>query len=69
MSARGSSPAPKEGAEVERATEAQGEKRTTEEVTYIAAADFRLGTLKPYTSGLALTEADGTDAYLDLIIA
>ena len=40
-----------------------------EDVTYIAAADFRLGTLKSYTTGLALTEADGTNAYLDLVIA
>ena len=38
-------------------------------MTYIAAADFRLGTLKPYTAGLALTEADGTNAWLDLVIA
>ena len=38
-------------------------------MTYIAAADFRLGTLKSYTTGLALTEADGTNAYLDLVIA
>jgi hypothetical protein len=38
-------------------------------VAYIAAADFRLGGLKPWTSNLVLTEADGTNANLDLVIA
>lgn len=37
-------------------------------MAYIAAADFRERTVKPYTAGLVLGEGDGTDAYLDLII-
>lgn len=38
-------------------------------MAYIAAADFRERTVKPYCANLLLVEADGTDAYLDLIIA
>jgi hypothetical protein len=38
-------------------------------VPYVSAVDFRLGSLRPYTAGLALAENDGTDAYLDLVIA
>lgn len=38
-------------------------------MAYIAAADFRLGGLRPWTSNLALTEADGTNLYLDAAIA
>jgi len=37
-------------------------------MTYIAAADFRQLTIKPWCAGLVLSEADGTDAYLDLLI-
>jgi len=36
---------------------------------YIAAADFRERTVKPYCANLILGETDGTDAYLDLIIS
>ena len=35
----------------------------------ISAVDFRLGTLKPWTANLVLTEGDGTDAFLDAVIA
>jgi hypothetical protein len=38
-------------------------------VTYIAAADFRERTVKPHCTNLILGEADGLDAYIDLIIA
>lgn len=38
-------------------------------MTYVAAANFRLANIKPWTSGLVLTEGDATDAYLDLVIA
>jgi len=37
-------------------------------VAYVAAADFRERTQKPWTANCLLTEADGTDAYLDLVI-
>jgi len=38
-------------------------------VAYIAAADFRERTVKSYCANLILGEADGLDAYVDLIIA
>jgi len=38
-------------------------------VAYIAAADFREITVKPYCANLILSENDGLDAYVDLIIA
>jgi len=38
-------------------------------VTYIAAADFRERTVAPYCAGLILGETDGTDSYVDLLIA
>jgi len=38
-------------------------------VAYIAAADFRERTVKPYCANLILSENDGLDAYVDLIIA
>jgi len=38
-------------------------------MAYIAAADFRERTVKPYCANLILGEADGLDAYIDLIIA
>jgi len=38
-------------------------------MAYIAAADFRERTVKPYCANLILGETDGTDAYLDLVIA
>lgn len=38
-------------------------------MSYVAAADFRERTLKPWATNLLLTEADGTDAYIDLVIA
>lgn len=38
-------------------------------MTYIAAADFRLGGLQPWTATLTMTEQEGTDAYLDAVIA
>ena len=38
-------------------------------MAYIAAADFRERTVKPYCANLILSETDGTDAYVDLIIA
>jgi hypothetical protein len=37
-------------------------------MAYIVAADFRERTLKPWTANLLLTEGDGTDAYIDLVI-
>jgi len=37
-------------------------------VAYIAAADFRERTVKPYCTNLILGESDGLDAYVDLII-
>ena len=37
-------------------------------MAYIAAADFRERTVKPYCSNLILGEADGLDAYIDLVI-
>jgi len=37
-------------------------------VAYIAAADFRERTVKPYCASLILSENDGLDAYVDLII-
>lgn len=37
-------------------------------MAYIVAADFRERTLKPYCVNLALTEGDGSDGYIDLII-
>ncbi|MDQ5815817.1 MAG: hypothetical protein M3516_05945 [Actinomycetota bacterium] len=38
-------------------------------MAYVVAADFRERTVKPYCAHLILGEADGTDAYIDLIIA
>ena len=38
-------------------------------MAYIAAADFRERTVKPYCANLILGETDGTDVYLDLVIA
>lgn len=38
-------------------------------MAYIVAADLRERTQKAFAAGLILDEADGTDAYLDLIIA
>ena len=38
-------------------------------MAYIAAADFRERTVKPYCNNLILGETDGTDVYLDLVIA
>lgn len=38
-------------------------------MAYIAAADFRERTVKPYCANLILTETDGLDAYIDLVIA
>jgi hypothetical protein len=38
-------------------------------VTYVAAADFRLGSLRPWTANIALGENDATDLYLDAVIA
>ena len=38
-------------------------------MAYIAAADFRERTVKPYCANLILSENDGLDAYVDLIIA
>lgn len=38
-------------------------------MTYIAAADFRERTVAPYCAGLILGETDGSDAYVDLVIA
>jgi hypothetical protein len=38
-------------------------------VAYLAAADFRERTQKPWCVGLLLTEGDATDAQLDLFIA
>lgn len=38
-------------------------------MAYIAAADFRERTVKPYCNNLILGETDGSDAYLDLLIA
>ena len=38
-------------------------------MAYIAAADFRERTVKPYCNNLILGETDGTDAYVDLVIA
>jgi hypothetical protein len=38
-------------------------------MAYIAAADFRERLMKPWTANVVLTEADGSDAYLDLIIS
>jgi len=38
-------------------------------LAYIAAADFRERTVKPHCTNLILGEADGLDAYIDLIIA
>ena len=37
-------------------------------MAYIAAADFRERTVKPYCTNLILSENDGLDAYVDLII-
>ena len=37
-------------------------------MAYVAAADFRERTVKPYCANLILGEADGLDAYIDLII-
>lgn len=37
-------------------------------MAYISAADFRLGGLKSHTANLTLTEAEGTNAYIDLFI-
>jgi hypothetical protein len=37
-------------------------------MAYIAAADFRERTVKPYCANLILGETDGIDAYVDLII-
>ena len=38
-------------------------------MAYIAAADFRERTVKPYCANLLLDETHGTDSYIDLIIA
>ena len=38
-------------------------------MAYIAAADFRERTVKPYCANLLLSENDGLDAYIDLVIA
>lgn len=38
-------------------------------MSYIAAADFRERTVKPYCANLLLTETDGLDSYIDLVIA
>jgi len=38
-------------------------------MSYVAAADFRERTVKPYCANLMLGESDGLDAYIDLIIA
>jgi hypothetical protein len=38
-------------------------------MSYIAAADFRERTVKPCCANLILGETDGTDAYIDLVIA
>ena len=38
-------------------------------MAYIAAADFRERTVAPYCANLILTETDGTDAYINLLIA
>lgn len=38
-------------------------------MAYIAAADFRERTVKPYCANLILSETDGLDAYIDFIIA
>lgn len=38
-------------------------------MAYIAAADFRERTVKPYCANLILSETDGIDSYIDLIIA
>lgn len=38
-------------------------------MAYIAAADFRERTVKPYCANLILNENDGLDAYIDLVIA
>ena len=37
-------------------------------MAYIAAADFRERTVKPHCANLILSETDGLDAYIDLII-
>jgi hypothetical protein len=37
-------------------------------VAYVTAADFRERTVKPHCTNLILNEADGLDAYIDLII-
>jgi hypothetical protein len=37
-------------------------------LSYIASADFRERTVKPYCANLILSENDGLDAYIDLII-
>lgn len=37
-------------------------------MAYIAAADFRERTVKPYCANLILTETDGLDSYIDLVI-
>jgi hypothetical protein len=37
-------------------------------VAYIAAADFRERTVKPHCANLILSENDGLDAYIDLVI-
>lgn len=38
-------------------------------MAYVAAADFRVGGLKSYTWDLALTEADGSNTYIDSVVA
>ena len=38
-------------------------------MAYIAAADFRERTVKPYCANLILSETDGLDPYIDLVIA
>jgi hypothetical protein len=37
-------------------------------MAYVAAADFRERTIKPWTANLTLDENEGTDAYIDLLI-
>jgi hypothetical protein len=38
-------------------------------VAYVLAADFRIGGLRPWTANIPLTENEGTNAYLDAVVA
>jgi hypothetical protein len=38
-------------------------------VAYVAAADFREKNQKPWTANILLTEGDGSDAFIDLVVA